>query len=136
MDTPIKHKKASPIPWEMVCAYGLVIVITYIYMNIIVDNYGDVIEDAPQYDIMGKSKCIVNYDGCDNQMIDGWSISRLFIFMLIGYINPHQHGFMALYTVLVQSWIIANNIPSKHVLNPILTMSGYSLGSAMCQGRS
>lgn len=131
-----KHKKPSPIPWELVCAYGLVILITYIYMSIIVDHYGDVIGDTPQYDVMGKSKCIIDYNGCDNQTLDGWGISRLFIFMLIGYINPHQHSFMLMYTVLVQSWSIANNIPSKHLLNPVLTMSGYSLGSAMCQGHT
>jgi hypothetical protein len=130
----VLHKHSGKFPVRTAAAYIIIIVFAYIYTHHIVDKHGDIITDAPSFDILGNYKCAVDFPGCESQYIDGWGISRVFAYMFIGIINPHSHTNMFTTAVLVQAYSYAHNNKGRHLLNPLLMITGYSIGSAMCPG--
>lgn len=130
----LNHKNIAKIPSRIIIAYLLIITFVYVYTHHIITNYSDVISDIPQVDVFGKYKCIIEFDGCEDQALDGWSVTRIIAFMVIGYANPHSHLNTLLAATLIQMWAYSWNRSGKHILDPVLTMIGYSIGSALCQG--
>lgn len=128
------HRPTAQIPWRLMYAYMLIICMTYIYNHHLVSIYGDFISDIGEYDILGDHKCAIEYSKCSSQVLNGWSITRFLIFTLIGFFNPHAHVNMFLLSTFVETYTYSNKCESKFILNPILNMSGYTLGSALCQG--
>lgn len=130
----MKHKHEDKFPTQIASAYLLIIVFTYIYIHHIVDQYGDVITEAPKFDLLGEYKCMPEFAGCEDQYIDGWAVSRILAFVVVGCMNPHSHYNMMTVAVLVQAYAYAHDNASRHILNPVLTMVGYSIGSLLCPG--
>lgn len=128
------HKHQTEFPIRVASAYLLIIVFAYIYIHHVVDQYGDVITEAPKFDLLGEYKCTPKFAGCEDQYIDGWAVSRILAFMLVGFANPRSHYNMLAVAVLVQAYAYAHNNEGRHILNPTLTMLGYSIGSWMCPG--
>jgi hypothetical protein len=128
------HKPESEFPIRVASAHLLIIVFVYIYIHYIVDQYGDIITEAPVFDLLGEYKCTPAFAGCDDQYIDGWAVSRILAFMLVGFANPHSHYSMLPIAVLIQAYEYAHNNAGRHIINPMLTMVGYSIGSFMCPG--
>jgi hypothetical protein len=128
------HKHEGKFPIRVASAYILIIVFAYIYIHHVVDQYGDVITESPKFDLLGEYKCTPQFAGCEDQYIDGWALSRILAFMLVGFANPHSHYNMLAVSVLVQAYAYAHNSAGRHILNPTLTMVGYSIGSLMCPG--
>ncbi len=96
--------------------------------------FGNFIDNIGEWDILGDSKCLIQYDKCDRQVLDGWSMVRFFVFMFIGYSNPHAHAPIFTLSTFVELYSYSSKCSSKFILNPIVNMSGYTIGSALCQG--
>lgn len=130
----VTHKHPGKFPVRVASAYLMIIVFAYIYIHHVVNNYGDIIEKVPKYDLLGKYKCVPDFPGCGNQYIDGWAIARVLAYVLVGIANPHSHVKTLAVAVMVQAYAYTHNSVGRHVLNPVLTMVGYSIGSMMCTG--
>lgn len=125
---PITHGKI-----KLYKAYLTLLAIMYIYIYHISEKYGDFLNDI-HIDILGNLKCSINYDGCESQILDGYGIFRAVVFFGIGIINPHSHMHMGILSMILQIYAILLGSKKNHMLNPILNMVGYSLGSATCNG--
>lgn len=123
-----KHRDVRNISWGVVSAYTVLIIMTYIY------TYGDILGDYYTFDIMGNYKCIPKFDGCEDQIFDGWAMLRVLAFTILGYINPHSHTNAVIGVTLIQLYSYSHKKPGRHILNPILSIIGYSIGSALCSG--
>lgn len=112
-------------------AYPYLIIITFvfIYYHYIIDKYGDFISNFPSYDLLKKYKCAIKFNGCEDQVLDGWSIMRLLSFILIGYMSPNDHISTLIITIMLELYSVAMKIKDRHILNPIINMVGYSIGS-------
>lgn len=129
-----KHRETKDVPWRVVTAYTIIIIMAYIYIHYIVDMYGDFIGDHPTFDVLGDYKCTVEFDGCEDQVFDGWAMSRILAFVIVGYANPHAHLNVLIVAVLIQAYAYSHKKPGRYIFNPALTMIGYSIGSALCSG--
>lgn len=109
--------------------YLIIITFVFIYYHYVIDKYGDIISNIKSYDILKKYKCIIKYNGCENQVLDGWSFMRLLSFILIGYMSPDDHISTLIITIMLELYSVAMKIKDRHILNPILNMVGYSIGS-------
>lgn len=130
----IIHRNHATFPRRVVGAYLILIILLYIYTYYVLDNYGDVISKSPAWDVMGKYKCAIKFEGCEKQYLGGWGVVRVLAFVLIGFVSPHAHVNMIVFSSLFQLYAMGWGHKDKHVLNPILNIVGYSLGSAMCNG--
>lgn len=128
------HKQNGKFPSQIACAYLLIVVFVYIYTHHIIDNYGDIIGNFPKIDVFGNYKCTINFPGCEDQYIDGWGISRMFVFMLVGLVNPHAHYNILVVSMFSHAYAYSHKYKGRLLLNPILAMTGYSIGSALCSG--
>ena len=115
-----------------ICVYLIIIVLTYIYTHHIVKKYGDIISNSPEYDLLGRYKCVPQTPGCEDQHIDYWIGVRFLVFMLIGISNPHAHTDTLKLIMLSQAYAYAKNVKGKYILNPIAMILGYSTGSILC----
>lgn len=130
----MKHRHQNKFQTRVAFAYMIIILFTYIYVQYIVENYGDILTESVSYDILGEYKCVPKFEGCEDQYIDGWSIARIIVFIMVGIANPHSHYNMLGVAVFAQLYSYINNNTSRHIMNPVLTMLGYSIGSFMCPG--
>lgn len=129
------HINQRKIQHKMYMIYSVIIVLVYIYYAHIRPEAGDIIKtQLPQYDVFGKYKCKIKFKGCENQILTGWSLMRFIIFVLFGYMNPHNHKNIAILSVMIETYALSMKGNSKLLLNPVVNMAGYTVGSALCHG--
>ena len=131
----VKHRKAPKLLKGIYIAYLTIILLSFIYNYYILEKYGDVISKFPKYDILGKYKCAIPLRGCEEQVLSGWSIVRVAIYAMVGVLIPHAHVNIGTLSGIIELLILSKKRPVKFPLNIALSMTGYSIGSAMCNGR-
>lgn len=117
---------------KLYIAYITIIILVYIY-GIISNKYGDILNKI-SIDVLGKSKCSIPYEGCDSQVLDGYGLLRMFVFFGIGCINPHSHTHIGILSILMQIYAFMRGSKTHHILNPLINVFGYSVGSVTCFG--
>jgi len=127
-----RTKPITPNKIKLYIAYITILIIVYIYA-IISNKYGDILKKI-RIDILGKSKCSIPYEDCEKQVLDGYGLFRMFVFFGIGHINPHSHIHIGILSILLQIYAFLLGSKNNHLLNPLLNIVGYSLGSATCSG--
>lgn len=129
---PHRTKPITANKIKLYIAYVTILVMVYIYA-IISNKYGDILKKI-RIDILGKSKCSIPYEGCENQILNGYGLFRMFVFFGIGHMNPHCHIHIGILSILMQIYAFLLGSKNNHLLNPLINMIGYSIGSATCSG--
>ena len=131
--TTHKNKPITPGKIKLYKAYLVLLSLMYIYTYHLTKVYGDFLDDI-NIDVLGNLKCSIQWDGCEKQMLNGYGLFRMAVFFGIGCINPHSHIHIGILSVLMQIYAILLGSKKNHVLNPLLNMAGYTLGSLTCRG--
>lgn len=129
MDPDKRVKYKNNIPWNIITFYIVIICMTYVYYHYVIDIHGDFISNGPKYDVLGDKKCIIDYETCNDQVIDGWLIVKFLIYGMIGYLRPQLHSKIIAFSILKQLFLYSKKIQYKYLLEPLVIISGYSTGA-------
>lgn len=99
----------------------LMIIIWILYIRI---NLTKKIIEVPN-----SVKCLFKYPSCDEADIDGHTIVYGMIYMLIGVMVPNKHIWAILFAISIESIKPYFGITPKYIINPLIGVTGYSLGS-------
>ena len=140
------HKEHTTPQWRLIFVYVVVAAMAFIYYHYIVSNHGDIISKIPGIwyveDCKGVDKTkksdVSNSDGftpaSGYYLIDGWTAVRVAIYAAIGYANPHAHVSTFVISCLKETYAGSCKNSSRPLHNPIVSMIGYTIGSALCPG--
>ena len=74
-------------------------------------------------------KCAFNEDACEQGNIDGWSIVYLIAYSIIGYNIPNQYLVVLFASIIVEVVFYSIGYPARFIMNPLIAISGFSVGS-------
>lgn len=80
-------------------------------------------------DIPYSVKCYFKEEQCETGYIDGWSLLSAFIYLLAGYLFPDKHFWALAIAIIIQFVQPFFGIHSKYIIDPLLDITFYSIGS-------
>lgn len=80
-------------------------------------------------DVPMNIKCAFKEDYCEQGNIDGWSIAYFIAYIIIGYLVPNQFLFVLFISILIEILAMWLGRPSRLILNPLISITGYGIGS-------
>jgi len=101
---------------------GTLLYLAKSYFNL--DMLNTIFADVPM-DI----KCAINEDFCEDGNIDGWSLVYFVAYAIIGYNQPNQYLFIFFISILIEIISMWLGRPSRFIINPLISLTGYGIGS-------
>jgi len=75
-------------------------------------------------------KCAFQENMCEDGDIDTWSIIYFVAYSIIGYNYPNQYLVVLFISILVEIVSMWMGYPSRMIMNPLISITGYGVGSA------
>jgi len=104
-------------------------VIVRCFMN--ADNeMGDIVNSI-KVDVPEKVKCPIRYFRCDEGVINLATLLHFIMYFIIGMVIPNRYGAILIVSIvfeIIELWV---GFPCKIILDPIVNMLGYFLGSML-----
>jgi hypothetical protein len=111
----------------IVYVYIVSAILWFVYNQTIRKIFGDILEPI-LLDPMHKYKCVINFTRCNEQHIDGWSISHIIINFIAGYYYPNEYWFIIILSFLTEMFEHWLGFRPRYILDPITNLTAYYIG--------
>ena len=93
--------------------------------------YGDVIRKFKIIDVPYSVKCYFGEQGCEKGDIDGETLCRGILFLIIGLLIPNNYFHIIVITSIMTVIEPMFGYDTKFIINPLVSVTGYAIGSLL-----
>ncbi len=88
------------------------------------------IKHMPLVEVPYSVKCAIGDNNCKDGDITSWTIGHFIIYMIVGLYVPHCYVEVLVISIVCEMLESALGHTSKFIVDPIVNMTGYIIGSA------
>jgi hypothetical protein len=116
---------------KIIAIFILIAIVSLVFIFLYKNDHSDILSKTKLMDVPYSVKCFFKEPGCEEGNIDGWSIVYLLFFFIMGLIIPKKYVLVFLITIAVEIFKPCIGGRSKYIINPIIGMTGYAIGSLL-----
>jgi hypothetical protein len=88
------------------------------------------VKHMPIIDVPYEIKCTIGDENCENGDITTWTIGHFIIYMIVGLYIPNCYLEILIISIICEMLESALGHTSKFVIDPLINLTGYAIGSA------